>query len=249
MAKVRIQKMLAAAGLASRRTVEEMVREGRITVNARTVEALPCFVQTGDEIRVDGQTVRKRPERPVYILLNKPRGVICTQRDETGRGRRRAVDLVGSAKGGRLHCVGRLDEETTGVIVLTNDGELTNRLTHPRYGVVKRYLAGVSGRVTAADVAKLKRGIVLEGRRASASGVRVLRRTADKSLLEVRISEGRNRQVRRMLAKLGHNVRRLHRAAIGPVTDRGLKIGHFRYLRPEEVSALRRAAGVAGERG
>ncbi len=243
MAKIRIQKALAAAGVASRRAIEEMVRQGRIAVNGRTVTTLPCFVEAADEILVDGQAVRKRPEPAVYVLLNKPRGVICTRRDETGRSRPRAVDLVGRMRE-RVHCVGRLDAESTGLILLTNDGELTNRLTHPRHGVVKTYVVRVAGRVTGGDVAKLKAGVFLDDRRTGPAAVKILRRGVRESLLQLRISEGRNRQVRRMLARLGHNVRRLHRSAIGPITDRRLKIGHFRYLKPGEVAALRRSAGM-----
>ena len=243
MAKTRIQKVLAAAGVASRRTVEEMVRQGRVTVNGRTVTDLPCFVEAGDRIGVDGQPVRPRRQRKAYILLNKPRGVICTQKDEPGRDRPRAIDLVPQT-GQRLYCVGRLDEDSTGLILLTNDGELTDRLTHPRYGVMKTYVARVAGRLTGQDVQALQRGIVLEGRRRRGLGVKILHRGPEESLLEVRIAEGRNRQVRRMLARLGHKVRRLHRCAIGPITDRGLKIGSHRRLRAEEVARLARAAGL-----
>ncbi len=243
MDKVRIQKVLSAAGVASRRAVEQMLREGRIEVNGDVVTELPCFVGPSDEIRLDGRAIRKRPQRHVYVLLNKPRGVVCTQRDETGRGRPRAVDLVGGVAE-RLHCVGRLDEDSTGLILLTTDGALTNRLTHPRYGVAKTYRAVVAGRVTGQDVTRLQGGLFVGSRRTRRAGVKVLRRGATQSLVEVRLHEGRNRQVRRMLAALGHNVRRLHRSAIGPITDRGLKIGRFRHLRPAELAALRRAAGV-----
>ena len=242
MAKVRIQKVLAAAGLASRRAVEEMVRAGRVSVNGQVVTELPCFVSPSDEIMVDGQKVRKRPERKVYYLLNKPRGVLCTSKDEPGRNRPRAVDLIPPI-GRRVYCVGRLDEDSTGLIILTNDGELTHRLTHPSFGVVKTYRARVDGRVTPEELAALRRGMYLDGRRTRGATVRVLHRGTNETLLELRIAEGRNRQVRRMLARLGHKVRRLHRCAIGPVTDRGLKIGNYRQLRPAEVAALKKAAG------
>lgn len=243
MAKLRIQKFLGAAGVASRRAVEQMVRDGRIMVNGEVVTELPCLVDPDDEILLDGQTVRKRPEKSVYILLNKPRGVICTQRDARGYDRPRATDLVPS-KGRGVHCVGRLDVDSTGLILLTNDGELTNRLTHPRYGVVKTYIARVAGRLTRADVVSLRRGLVLEGKRTATVHAKLLRSGPAQSLLEVKIAEGRNRQVRRMLARLGHNVRRLHRSAIGPIRDRRLKIGKFRYLNASEVSTLKKIAGM-----
>lgn len=243
MAKIRIQKALSSAGLASRRAVEQMVLAGRITVNGRTVTELPCFVEPTDEILVDGQTVPKRPPRKVYVLLNKPRGVVCTQKDAPRYDRPRAVDLIPDI-GARVYCVGRLDEDSTGLIILTNDGELTNRLTHPRYGVEKTYVVRVAGRLTGQDVAGARRGMFLDGRRSAAAAMKVLRSGPMESLVEVKLSEGRNRQVRRMLVRLGHKVRRLHRSAIGTVTDRGLKIGKFRHLKYSEVASLRRLAGL-----
>jgi len=249
MPKVRLQKALANAGVASRRAVEEMAVEGRITVNGEPVTALPCFVDLSqDEVRVDGRPIRPKrgnAARRTYILLNKPRGVVCTQRDPEGRPR--AVDLVPDLDK-RVYCVGRLDKDSTGLVLLTNDGELTERLTHPRYGVTKTYVVQVDGRVGGADVEQLRRGTHLDGRRASASGVKVLRRGRQNSLLEIRLAEGRNREIRRMLARLGHKVRRLKRTAIGPVTDKGLKIGSFRVLASDEVARLRRAARPAGGR-
>ena len=272
MEKIRIQKVLAEAGVASRRAVEQMVLDGRITVNDKIVSTLPCLVVPTDEISVDGQIVTGRSERKVYILLNKPRGVICTQRDETGQNRPRAIDLV-DWTGQRLYCVGRLDADSTGLIILTNDGELTNRLTHPRYGVMKTYVAHVAGRITGEDIASLRREIfpcpsgrgsnrnrlrletsdtakrteVMQPRprlTAARTSVKIVRRGAKESLLELQISEGRNRQVRRILARLGHKVYRLHRSAIGPIIDRGLKIGRFKRLKTSEISALRKSTEI-----
>ena len=245
--KVRIQKLLSSAGIASRRKIEQMVREGRITVNGEVVKKLPCLVSESDEIRLDGQLVRKKSEKKVYILLNKPRGVICTQRDETGGNRPRAVDLVGAIDK-RLYCAGRLDVDSTGLIILTNDGELTERLTHPRYGLVKTYIVRVEGRITVSELSSLREGIFLARRtkksrtgavRAKASAVKVLHAGNRETLLEVRMAEGRNREIRRMLARLGHKVVRLHRCAIGSITDRGIKIGNYRFLTEREVSRLR----------
>ncbi len=242
MDKVRIQKVLAEAGLASRRDAEEMVRQGRISVNGEIVVDLPCFVTASDDILVDGQSLAKPKGRKVYILLNKPRGVVCTQRDEPKYDRPRAVDLV-SGVGVRVYCVGRLDEDSTGLIILTNDGELTNRLTHPRYGVAKKYVVRVDGRITGEDLAALRKGMYIDGKRTASVSAKILRRGVGGSLLEIDLHEGRNRQVRRMLARLGHKVRRLHRRTIGPITDRGVKIGKYRHLTAKEVAALRKAAG------
>jgi len=243
MSGIRIQKVLSEQGVASRRAIEEMIVEGRITVNGSLVRELPCFVNPrSDDIRVDGRRVRMHAERPAYFLLNKPRGVVCTQKDPQGRPR--AVDLV-RGTGERLYCVGRLDVESTGVILLTNDGELTQHLTHPSHGVIKTYVVEVAGRPGEQDIAALKKGTYLDGRRTQPVQVKVLRKSPERSLLEIRLSEGRNREIRRILARLGYRVRRLHRRAIGPVTDRGVKIGNFRPLRPAEVDKLRQIGRAA----
>jgi 23S rRNA pseudouridine2605 synthase len=249
MSKVRIQKLLAEAGVASRRAIEEMIVEGRISVNDELVSELPCFVDPEtDDIAVDGKPVKKRAQEKVYFLLNKPRGVVCTSKDPQGRPR--AIDLV-PAGPLRVYTVGRLDEESTGVILLTNDGDLTQRLTHPRHGVEKTYVIEVDRAVSGDDVEQMKRGIYLDGKRTQPAWVKVLRRSHERTLLEVKIGEGRNRELRRVLAKLGYKVRRLKRVAIGPVTDRGIKIGNWRMLTRREVDSLWRATepGAQAESG
>ena len=240
MSKARIQKVLAEAGVASRRAIERMVLEGRISINGSYVSELPCFVDpASDVVRVDGRGVSfRRPQRKVYYLLNKPRGVVCTQ-DNQGDDRPRAVDLVPPVKE-RIYCIGRLDAESTGAIILTNDGELTEYLTHPRYGVVKTYVVEVDGRLSGGEIEKLKAGVYVDGKQTRAAGIKVLHRGAKRSLLEFRIREGRNREIRRMLAQLGVKVRGLKRTAIGPLTATGLKVGRFRRLVAAEVARLRR---------
>lgn len=239
MAKERIQKVLAHAGVASRRMVEEMLLEGRVTVNGKLVTDLPCFVDPAkDDVRVDGRRVRKQEPTKVYYLLNKPQKVVCTQRDPENRPR--AVDLIPEIPQ-RVYCVGRLDADSTGLIILTNDGDLTEFLTHPRYGVDKTYVVEIDGRLDERKVQKLKDGVYLDGRAGSGSKVRVLRSNNRRSLLEVTLREGRNREIRRTLARLGHRVRRLKRVAIGPITDKGVKIGNYRPLRTQEVERLRRS--------
>lgn len=242
MAKVRIQKVLSEAGVASRRASEQLILDGRVTVDGEAVADLPCFVDpAAADIRVDGRRIRAgRRGGKVYFLLNKPRGVVCTQSDPQKRVR--AVDLV-PAVGRRVYCVGRLDVESTGLIILTNDGELTQLVAHPRYGVAKTYVVEVDGRVTAEAVERLKAGVWLDGGRTAGAEVKVLRRGVKRSVLQFRLREGRNREVRRMLARTGHKVRRLKRTAIGCVTDRGLKIGHWRVLTKGEVVRLRGRAG------
>jgi pseudouridine synthase len=236
---IRIQKVMAQAGVASRRASEEMIAEGRVRVNGQVVRDLPIFVDPStDEIRVDGKPLTKAPrgEKKVYFLLNKPKGVVCTQKDELNRPR--AVDLLPDIPQ-RVYCVGRLDQDSTGLVLLTNDGELTNYLTHPRHEVEKTYVVEIDGKLNEQEVQRLKRGIYLDGNPTGGAGLKVLRRGRNQSLLEIRLREGRNREIRRILARLGHKVRKLKRVAIGPVTSRGLKAGSCRKLSVKEVEALR----------
>ncbi|MFP3938136.1 MAG: pseudouridine synthase [Phycisphaerae bacterium] len=239
MATERIQKVLAHAGVASRRVIEEMILQGRVTVNGELVKDLPCFIDPRkDDVCVDGRRVRRQESPKVYYLLNKPQKVVCTQRDPQNRPR--AVDLIPDIPQ-RVYCVGRLDADSTGVIILTNDGDLTEFVTHPRYGVEKTYVVEIQGRLDERKVQKLKDGVYLDGRPGSGAKLRVLRSNNKRSLLEITLREGRNREIRRTLARLGHKVRRLKRTAIGPVTDRGLKIGSYRRLSRSEVEKLRRS--------
>ncbi len=220
-----------------------MILDGRVTVNGSLVSEIPCFVDLEtDEVRVDGQVVREPAKKKLYILLNKPRGVVCTQRDPQGRPR--AVDLIGHLKQ-RVYCVGRLDADSTGLILLTNDGALTDYLTHPRYGVSKVYVVEVQGRVTGEEIERLKKGVYLDGKRTGRIWLKVLRRGGARSLLELKMSEGRNREIRRILARLGHKVRSLKRTAIGSITSRGVGVGAWRDLNPKEVDRLRKCGKPA----
>ncbi len=242
MAKVRIQKVLAQAGVASRRAIEEMIVDSRIMVNGKLVLALPCFVDPEvDSVTVDDTIIRMADSGPRrYFLLSKPKDVVCTSSDEMGR--RRAIDCV-PAIAGRLYCVGRLDADSTGLILLTNDGELTQHLTHPKFGVIKTYIAHIEGQLSAEKIDQFKKGVWLDGRKTAGAMIRVLKRAGGTSQLEIRLTEGRNREIRRVLARLGNKVRRLHRSAIGPLSDRGLKVGSWRELSPDEVDKLHKAGG------
>jgi len=240
MAKLRIQKFLAEAGIASRRAAEEMVAEGRVSVNGRQVTAVPFFVNTdADRVKVDGRLIRRRKQEKLYYLLNKPRGVVCTADDPQGR--RRAVDLVPETPDGRVYCVGRLDIDTSGLLILTNDGELTDYLTHPRYGVPATYVVETEGQLSPEDLDAFKHGVYLDGKRTAGAAVKVIRKEPGASTLEVTLREGRNREVQRVLLKFGVKVRRLRRIAIGPITDRGVKVGNFRTLTAAEVKKLMHA--------
>jgi pseudouridine synthase len=240
MAKMRIQKLLSEAGVASRRAVEEMILESRITVNDEAVTTLPCFVDPDeDHIRVDGKPVRRRPSEHVYFLLNKPRGTVCTQSDPEGR--RLAVQLVPEIPGLRVYCVGRLDVESTGLVLLTNDGDLTQYLTHPKYGVAKTYVVEVRGTVTPEQLAAPRRGPHVPGRRSGGGAeIKFMRQVGEHSLLEVTLGEGRSQDIHEVLRQLNIRIHRLRRVAIGPITDRHLEIGAFRPLTPIEVAKLRR---------
>lgn len=235
---VRLQKYLAAQGIASRRAAEELIEEGRVEVNGRAVRKLPVFVEPGrDDVTIDGQPVRGKPARKVYFLLNKPKNVVCTSSDPAGR--TTALDLVNSSE--RVFCVGRLDTDSTGLILLTNDGELTQHLTHPSHEVPKTYVVTVEGRVTGPEVERIKKGVYIRGGRTEQAEVKILRRSSTQSLLRITLREGRNREIRRILLKLDHKVQRLKRVAIGPITDEGLKVGKARLLSPAEVRKLHRA--------
>lgn len=244
--KERIQKILANAGVASRRNVEEMIRQGRVAVNGKIIIELPILIDPKrDKVSVDDESVKlhgAKVEQRMYILLNKPGGVYSTnvaQGEQT-----RAIDLLPPDLPARVYPVGRLDAESKGLLLLTNDGELTNRLTHPRYGVAKTYRAVVDGYVNPQTVTELQKGVWLadtrsgEGFRTGKSHISVKKRSRDKSILDITIREGRNRQVRRMLAKIGHKVRDLTRIKMGPLTLEGLKPGESRLLSPREVRAL-----------
>jgi len=238
---VRIQKFLAEVGIASRRAIEEMVLLGQVEVNGEVVTKLPCFVTPGeDEIVVDGRRIsrRRRAEEKVYFLLNKPRNVVCTSRDPQGRPK--AVDYLPPIKQ-RVYTVGRLDADSSGLILLTNDGELTQHLTHPSGEVAKTYIVTVDGSVDENQINRLKRGLYLDGKRTVGAGVRVESRGPERTMLRITLREGRNREIRRMLVRLGHNVHRLKRVAIGPITDKGLGVGQMRTLSPKEVKSLRDA--------
>jgi 23S rRNA pseudouridine2605 synthase len=247
--KERIQKLLASAGVASRRGVEQMVLDGRISVNNRIVHKLPVLVDPEtDQVEVDGERIRLRDRvtgKRHYILLNKPKGVYSTnvaQGEQT-----RAIDLLGGRIPGRVYPVGQLDADSKGLLLLTNDGELTNRLTHPRYGVPKTYRAVVDGSIDPHQVEQLQKGIWLgdqqgKGFKTGRSQIRIVKRMQEKSILEITLREGRNREIRRMLAGAGHRIKDLTRIKMGPLTLEGLSPGDFRELTPREVKELHRLA-------
>ncbi len=259
--QVRLQKIISAAGIASRRAAERLIEEGRVSVNGATVTALGTKADPDvDDIRVDERRV-KRPERHRYFLLNKPRGYVTTRSDPEQRPT--VLDLL---KGVReyVYPVGRLDFDSEGLLILTNDGDLAATLTHPRHEVERVYEAQVLGVPDEHDLDRLRRGLVIDGRRTSPAQIDLVteRRTAtfrkergdSTSVLRVTIHEGRTRQVRKMGDAIGHPVRTLKRVRIGPIADKNLRLGTYRELTAEEVRRLkntvrRQDEGSRGESG
>ena len=238
---IRLQKILSSAGVASRRTAETLIAQGRVSVNGKTITELGSKADPAtDDIRVDGRRI-KQPARLRYILLYKPRGYITSRSDPQQRPT--VIDLL--TKGGvreYVYPVGRLDYDSEGLLLLTSDGDLAARLTHPRHGVEREYEVVVRGVPEPRLLERLSRGVVIDGRRTAAATVRLLRSfeasAGQQGLLSLVIREGRNRQVRKMCDAIGHPVVRLRRVRIGSITDDRLKPGEFRELSPREIKSL-----------
>lgn len=259
--KHRIQKLLAAAGVDSRRHIEEMILQGRVSVNGVTKTRLPLMVDPKtDDVMVDGELIQikgvmgredeqgrlHKPARLFYLMLNKPKGVVSTNVAQGAQ--LRAIDLLPPAFPARVFPVGRLDAESRGLLLLTNDGELTNLLTHPRFGVPKTYRAVIDGFVLPEHMTILEKGLFLidkesgRGHKTGRAILRINQRTRDRTTIDITIKEGRNRQIRRMLARLGYKVRDLSRTKFGPLTLEGVPSGSVRPLTTGEVKELRSMA-------
>jgi 23S rRNA pseudouridine2605 synthase len=233
----RLNKFLAHAGVGSRRHCDELILRGRVSVEGRVVREQGTKVDPArQQVCVDG--VPLKAERPVYWLMHKPRGYLCTNRDPAGRPR--AIDLVPHVPQ-RVYTVGRLDEDSEGLLLLTNDGDLAFRLTHPRFGVEKTYLVQVAGRPGHDEMQQILKGVWLSEGHVKARRVRRLKTQGESTWLEIVLGEGKNREIRRLLARLGHKVMRLKRTALGPLRL-DLSAGKSRPLRFDELARLRRAA-------
>ena len=243
MAKERLQKILSAYGVASRRKAEELIAAGRVKVNGHPAGLGDKADATRDVITVAGKrltNIGEKPKEYTYILLNKPRGVVTTLSDEQGR--RCVADLVADA-GVRLFPIGRLDRDSEGLLLLTNDGAFANAISHPRHHVPKTYRVTVRAAVTEEQVAQLQNGIVLDGRKTAPAEVTVMIKEPERTVLQMTIHEGRNRQIRRMCESLGLEVSRLKRVSIATVKIGGVAVGKWRYLEGKEVKALLFASG------
>jgi 23S rRNA pseudouridine2605 synthase len=233
----RIQKVLARAGVASRREAEGMILDGRVTVNGERIEALGLKIDPlRDHIKVDGKLIT-RPEPPVVLLLNKPRNYVSTVKDPQGRST--VMDLLKGVKQ-RVYPVGRLDFDAEGLLILTNDGELAQFLSHPKYSVLRTYLVKVRGVLDAKSLNRLKRGVRLEDGPARAVFIDVITEREKNSWVRIGVTEGRNHLIKRMFLAIGHPVLKLKRIAFGSIHVEGLPPGEFRYLSEEEISRLRK---------
>jgi pseudouridine synthase len=237
----RLQKILSQAGIASRRASEQLMIDGRVTVNGKTVLELGTKADASrDDIRVDGRRI-KIPERHLYLLVNKPRGYVTTRSDPQKRPT--VIDLLAGVTD-YVYPVGRLDFDSEGLLILTNDGDLAAKLTHPRHGVPRVYEASVLGVPDEHDVRRLAKGVTIDGQRTGPAEVTAI----GPSRLRITVREGRNRQVRKMCDAIGHPVTELRRVAIGPLRDARLKLGAWRVLTTHEVERLRAAARVSVDR-
>jgi 23S rRNA pseudouridine2605 synthase len=231
---LRLQKFLAEAGVASRRAAEKMILDGQVRVNGEPARVLGCKVDPArDQVTVDGRRVRVR--RKLYVAANKPPGVVCTRHDPEGRPT--LAELLPS-EWGHLFSVGRLDYESEGLIFLTNDGDFCLKLTHPRYGVRKTYQATVTGPLDKRTVGQLTRGVVEGRERLQAEEARVISSNNTRSVIELALGEGKNREVRRLLAALGFEVERLVRIRIGRIPLGDLRTGKWRTLTEPEINSL-----------
>lgn len=235
---IRLQKVLAQAGHGSRRQCEQLIVEGRVTIDGVVASELGVRVDPDrHKVAVDGSRVR--PVRHQYFMVNKPPGVVSTSADPAGR--LRVIDLIPTDQ--RLYNVGRLDKSSEGLILVTNDGELANQLTHPRYGVPKTYWVTVAGNPRWEELQDLKKGVRLAEGTARVTEIRIRKRGRKSCELQIVLDEGRNREIRRLLARIGHKVTRLRRVAIGPLHLDELPAGASRRLEAREIAALKRAPG------
>jgi len=234
---VRLNKYLADHGVASRRACDSLIEQGKVTVDGMPVSELGTKINPLEQtVEVDGTILRPEGASRRYYMLHKPAGVVCT--NERSESRPRAIDLITDRDKGRIYTVGRLDEESTGLILLTNDGDFAQRVAHPRYGVPKTYRVTLHGRIHDEAIQKVREGVYLSDGRTGGARILIRRRSTSSSVLLVTLREGRNREVRRVFADVGFKVVRLARVDIGPLSARGLRAGKWRPLSREEVEAL-----------
>ena len=233
---MRLNKYIAQAGVASRRKADELTANGNVKVNGITVKEMGYDVKEGDVVEVNGRRIDGIIQKPVYIMLNKPLGFVTTSKDD--KGRPTVQDLVVDVDA-RLFPIGRLDYNTSGLLLMTNDGDLAYKLTHPKHHIYKTYRARVSGVLSREKIAKLERGVDIGGFVTSKANVKVLKQGERSAIVEIQIYEGKNRQVRKMFAAVGNRVQELERVAIGDLFLGRLMVGHYRKLSQQEIQYLK----------
>ncbi len=233
---MRLQKYIAMCGVASRRKAEEMIEEGRVQINDKIVNEMGIIVDPKkDTVKVDNKIIKKEKKK-VYIMLNKPIGYVTTLKDE--KGRKIITDLIEGVDE-RIFPVGRLDADTTGLLLLTNDGDLAYKLTHPSYEVTKRYIAIVEGVPNRFELEKFRNGMIIDRKRTAKASIKIAKKYENESILDIEIHEGRNRQVKKMCEMINHPVKKLKRVAIGELGIGGIEIGNWRHLEEDEVEYLK----------
>lgn len=234
--RVRLQKYMAMSGVASRRASEELIKAGKVEVNGKVVTEMGVIIVVGkDKVKVDGENIEPEKDN-VYIVLNKPVGIITSVKDE--KGRTVVTDLVKEVQE-RIYPVGRLDTDTSGLVLLTNDGQLAFKLTHPSRKVYKKYIAIVEGVPNKAALERMRNGVKLDGKMTAPAKVKMLKNFGEDSILEIQIYEGRNRQVKRVCEIVGHPVKKLKRISLGEIELGGLDLGNWRYLNDEEMDYIK----------
>lgn len=232
---MRLQKFMAHSGAASRRKSEEYILEGKVKVNDKIITELGYKINPYvDRVYLDGKRLKIENEF-VYIMLNKPIGIVSSAKDE--KKRTTVVDLIDTDK--RIYPVGRLDIDTTGLVLLTNDGEITNKITHPKNKIYKKYIATVEGTPNKKELDILRTGVMLGKVKTNRARIKILKNFPTDSIIEIEINEGKNHQVKRMFEKVGHKVKKLKRISIGEIELGSLEIGYYRYLQDDEIKYLK----------
>ncbi|MFT5284374.1 MAG: 23S rRNA pseudouridine2605 synthase [Planctomycetota bacterium] len=245
---IRLNKYMADHGIASRRRCDELITEGKVMIDGEIITQLGTIVDPeAQRVEIDGCILKPDKVNRRYYLLNKPAGVVCT--NERRESKLRAIDMVTDRNKGRIYTVGRLDEDTVGLVILTSDGDFANLVMHPRYGVSKTYMVKIIGQIDDESLMKIRGGIFLSDGKTAGARVLVKKRSARQSTLLVTLHEGKNREVRRIFARFGWKVSALKRIRIGELTDRGLKVGHWRALKSSEVKILRELAEGTRQEG
>lgn len=234
---MRLQKYIALCGVASRRKAETMIEQGRVQVNGKIVNKMGIIIDPKKDVVKVNDKIIKKESKKVYIMLNKPIGYVTTLKDE--KGRKVITDLIEGVNE-RIFPVGRLDADTTGLLLLTNDGDLAYKLTHPSNEVSKRYIAIVKGVPNKFELEKFRNGMMIDGRKTSKASIKIAKKYEDESILDIVIHEGRNRQVKKMCEKINHPVKKLKRVAIGELEIGGIDIGNWRHLEKDEIQYLKK---------